>query len=482
MRFSDLNKKKTTFVPESSPKADVLHKEAPKHKAPAKAEPPQPVAEEKTAPFAPEKTSPSQESVPHREAPVRKAPEPSAQAASEEKFQEFMAETPAGESGEAAREPQAEADKPRSGHKNSAPHCLKPDLPEPKKTRGNSLWSKIPGLGGAPAPQAQPTFEMPKIVVPDSIPPLEDGAAYAEYLQQQEEQSYNLYEYSVLSVRYALLSLICEDRTAYAPVAAAAENITAMLDSGNQSLVALAGRRYMPDNTSRHSVNVAIYSVFLCEQLNMKKDERIFVACAALLHDLGTQKYERIINKPDKFTQAEREMIQRHPVDAKNIIENLEGLSKNTAAALAKVVMEVYEKYDGSGYPFKKQGESIGQHAQIISIANVYEALTHARSWRKELNQHDALKMMLDYAGTSFSRKIVRLLIDSLSMYPPGSLVRLSTGDLARVIEVNPKLISQPKVELLKNSRISAHRFLNLATEKGILITSVAPDNDKAGL
>jgi len=377
------------------------------------------------------------------------------------------------------RESKPPEEKPRV---TEGPTCVKPCLPIPKEKPSDSLWSKISGIGEAfKQPEVQ-GFEMPKMVSPDDVPAMNDTSAYAQYIKEQEEQAYNLYEYCVLSVRYALLSLICEDRTAYGPIASAADNITTMLDSGNQSLVALAGRRYMPDNNSRHSVNVAIYSVFLCELLNMKKEERIFVACAALLHDLGMQKYERILNKPDKFTQAEREMIQRHPMDAKGIIENLEGLNKNTAQALAKVVMEVYEKYDGSGYPFKKQGESISQQAQVISIANVYEALTHARSWRKELHQHDALKMMLDNAGSAFSKKTVRLLIDGLSMYPPGSLVQLSTGDTARVIEVNPKLISQPKVELLKNSRTSANRFLNLATEKGILITNVAKNSDKSDL
>ncbi|HOX23759.1 MAG TPA: HD domain-containing phosphohydrolase, partial [Elusimicrobiales bacterium] len=276
-------------------------------------------------------------------------------------------------------------------------------------------------------------------------------------------------------VRYALLSLLCDDKAAFRPVQQAAESLTTMLDSGNQSIVAMASKHYMPSNTSRHSVNVAIYSVFLCELLNIKKEDRVFVACAALLHDLGMQKYERIINKPDKFTPAERNMIQRHPLDASKIIESLEGMDKETARSLASVVSEVYEKYDGSGYPFRKQGEAISQYAQIISIANVYEALTHSRSWRKEMNQHDALKIMLDHAGNAFSKKIVRLLIDGLSMYPPGTLVKLSTGDTARVIAVNPTLISQPKLEIV--SQRGGNRFLNLATEKGILITNVVSRN-----
>ena len=279
MKFSDLNKKKSPFTtpPAQEPQQALAPQEVPRKYAPAP----------KEAPLKEDN---------RRAEPVENVQTPHEK--TEAKFQAFMAE----EQPLSVDAPPAEEEQPEPGQQNSAPHCLKPDLGlQPKKT----LWSRIPGLRGPDKSAERQAFELPKIVLPESVPAMEDAPAYAAYVRQLQEQACSLYEYSVLSVRYALLSLICEDRTAYGPVAAAAENITTMLDSGDQSLVALAGKHYMPDNTSRHSVNVAIYSVFLCELLNMKKEERMFVASAALLHDLGTQKYERIINKPDKFTSAE---------------------------------------------------------------------------------------------------------------------------------------------------------------------------------
>ena len=132
------------------------------------------------------------------------------------------------------------------------------------------------------------------------------------------------------------------------------------------------------------------------------------------------------------------------------------------------------ERFDGSGYPHGYKGDSINFYSQLLGIVDVYEALTHNRPWRKAVHQHDGLKIMLDMANESFSRQMVKILIDGLSLFPSGALVKLSTGEVARVVDTNPGMITRPKVEIVEYSgKIEAgKKFIDLSRNTSVLIVS----------
>ena len=117
---------------------------------------------------------------------------------------------------------------------------------------------------------------------------------------------------------------------------------------------------------------------------------------------------------------------------------------------IKKIVCQVHERVDAKGYPFRLSGKDIDLLAQIIGTADVYEAMTHPRTWREALNPPEVIKLFLEQkSGPVFNLKILKALIHTLSIYPPASLVALSGGEIARVLKPRKGSLTRPLVEIL---------------------------------
>jgi HD-GYP domain-containing protein (c-di-GMP phosphodiesterase class II) len=141
------------------------------------------------------------------------------------------------------------------------------------------------------------------------------------------------------------------------------------------------------------------------------------IAQAALLHDLGKIGVpETILRKPGALTAAEWEVMRRHPVTGARIVSPLEFFDEG-----ALILRHHHERLDGSGYPDRLTGEAIPLGARIVAVADVYDALTSERPYRRGLAHADAIRVLHGEAGRTLDRRLVAVAVDLLSArLPPG--------------------------------------------------------------
>lgn len=155
--------------------------------------------------------------------------------------------------------------------------------------------------------------------------------------------------------------------------------------------------------THKHSQNVARYAVAIGSEIGLFLTEIEVIREACLLHDLGKIGIEdNILGKPDKLTVQEWKKVRRHPITAAHILEPLDFLNE-----VIELVKQHHEHYDGSGYTEGRSGESIHLGARIIHLADAYDAMRSARSYRRmPFSQDDAVAEIKRNSGTQFDPKV----------------------------------------------------------------------------
>jgi len=201
-----------------------------------------------------------------------------------------------------------------------------------------------------------------------------------------------------------------------------------------------------------HCVNVAMLAMLFAMNKGLARKDAEFVGVAAFLHDIGTVSFPELMAST-VLTESQRHKIHEQAVEGAKLVARFTDVPEPAKTRLAETLSQIYEKFNGSGYPMKLSGSKIGLEAQLVAIADVYDAMTHDRPWRKAMNPHTALKQMIALADKEFSHDMVRLLISSLTIYPLGSVVALSTGEKGRVIAVNTSQITRPAVEILQDAK-----------------------------
>lgn len=163
--------------------------------------------------------------------------------------------------------------------------------------------------------------------------------------------------------------------------------------------------------TEGHAKRVRQYSLAIANKLNLSKDRVNNIGTAALLHDIGKIGIPAtILNKPGKLTEDEYNEIKLHPEYTKKILEKVSGFS-----SIADIAYCHHENYDGSGYPRGLKGDEIPIEAQIIQVADSYDAMTSDRAYRKALSAQKALEIIKNESGKQFNPKIAEVAISLFS-------------------------------------------------------------------
>lgn len=219
------------------------------------------------------------------------------------------------------------------------------------------------------------------------------------------------------------------------------------------------------DYTYKHCLRVAMLAAGVCGEIGLSADETKEVVVSGLLHDIGKSNIDHdIIIKPGKLTDEEYEEIKRHPLIGYNILKNGDHYSSNILAG----VLFHQEKYDGSGYPTGIAGKKIPLIARIMSICDVFDALTSNRPYRKPWSVAETEEYILGGSGTHFDLEVTKAFLRAFNPYPVGTIVTLSDGRRATVIENNDNVL-RPTVRILGGTGgeeinlTSDFRFLTLS-------------------
>jgi putative nucleotidyltransferase with HDIG domain len=230
--------------------------------------------------------------------------------------------------------------------------------------------------------------------------------------------------------------------------------------------------------TFNHSVNVGVLSMAMAASLSMERKEIEEIGAAGLLHDVGkTGIDKKILNKPGRFTSSEFEVMKKHPEIGAMIIRKMEGFSE----AIAHGVLGHHIMHNRKGYPEWAQGESFGIVADIISIADCYDACTTLRCYQRPMSPKSAISQLQSMAGTHLNPELLLRFIDMMGRFPVGTLVRLDNNEVAVVFRPNPVDSERPVVKIVfdaAGSQLPLGRTENLASGTGRPYASIVAEVD----
>jgi putative nucleotidyltransferase with HDIG domain len=195
-----------------------------------------------------------------------------------------------------------------------------------------------------------------------------------------------------------------------------------------------------------HSVNVTVLCIALGQALGLDSETIKELGLGALLHDIGKVHWpETLYQKPRGLSDEEWALVQRHPLDGAGIVEKMGAVSSTTN----EVILEHHLRYDRKGYPIVDAEKEPGFFGMIAQLADAYDAITTSRVYQNAFEPSRAVARLHSLAGTIFDPKLLEVFVRMVGIYPVGSLVRLSTGEMALVVKANPADSSRPFVRLL---------------------------------
>lgn len=280
----------------------------------------------------------------------------------------------------------------------------------------------------------------------------EKSPAEKSRLANQSNEAGVVYGKAVHAAREMLTTINQPYMEAYGRILEISGDIQNLFKSDNEQPLVYTSHATAGNYLYAHTANVAVLSMYLARRLNLSDEDQVRLGCCAFFHDIGMVGLMHIANRESGLSRPERAEIQTHPEAGLKLADHIQDISDEDRAQLKLVIAQEHERFDGRGYPRGITHEDMDLFAQIIGMADVYEALSHPRSWRRQLHQHDAIKHIMNLKGQEFPPQLVKVMVENLSMYPPGSLVRLSTGEVARVIGVNRGLMMRPIVEIILDS------------------------------
>jgi hypothetical protein len=219
----------------------------------------------------------------------------------------------------------------------------------------------------------------------------------------------------------------------------------------------------------QRAANTSVLAMRLGLELEYDQRRCLAIGLCALMHDLGMLKVPQEVLESPSLTGQQRELLRQHPLESQRLVQGF----GQAFAWIGKTVAQAHERQDGSGYPRGLKGDQIHPIARIIGLADAYEAMAHPRADRKARATYDALKELIDLRNSLFDRRLLKSLINIVSIFPLGSLVKLNNGEIGRVIGISRSHPTRPRLEILVDSRgrrLPAPRVLVLEEEPMVYI------------
>jgi HD-GYP domain-containing protein (c-di-GMP phosphodiesterase class II) len=207
-----------------------------------------------------------------------------------------------------------------------------------------------------------------------------------------------------------------------------------------------------------HSVSVGILSTFLAKKLNYSSGDCIQIGLAGVLSDCGMAKVQpNLLKKSGALTTQEYEEIKKHTIHGYNLLKKIPSIKEGVLLG----VLQHHEREDGSGYPLKVKGNKLHPFSKILSVADVYLAMTSLRPYRNKQSPFKVLEMMMKDQFGQFDHQVIRALLSGLSTFSVGSRVKLTNHEVGEIIFIEENHPTRPMIKLESNNEIIALKARN---------------------
>jgi len=292
------------------------------------------------------------------------------------------------------------------------------------------------------ATAAEPTWNFPHIRIGriTSEEPGRDGIASDMAAIRQ------LYSTAVSAAEAAWESAALEGKPDVPAALHAVEGLADAVTQNRTALVALTAMRNYDNYTFTHMVNVSILTMGQARALGIEGRLLREFGLSALMHDIGKVRTPKeILQKPERLTEQEFVIMRRHPVEGAEILRRTPEMP-----ILAPVVaFEHHLRLDGTGYPEGAKRSALNLGTMICSIADVYDAMRSQRAYQQAFPTDRVLAVLKKDDGAQFEAQLVRRFVQLLGIYPPGTLVKLTSESVAVVTRIHAPDPYRPRVKVL---------------------------------
>lgn len=258
--------------------------------------------------------------------------------------------------------------------------------------------------------------------------------------------------------------------------------IQAVRDQRDSIIGFILGGEVAGHEMAKSSVNAAILSALIAQEMKIPNHKVMLIITGALLHDVGMFRLPKeILDKKGGLSEVEFQRMQAHPLYTHKIVSK-ELLYPEDVGL---IVLQHHERWDGEGYPRRLSGTAIDIGARIVSVADAFEAMVSQKPYRNSMMGYQAMKNLLSDNSRRFDPDVLKAFIQTMGIYPIGSIIFLNNGALGRVIEVHGDAPLRPKIRILvdefgKVFRQDEGDIIDLLTEKSLFIAKAVDPKELA--
>lgn len=228
------------------------------------------------------------------------------------------------------------------------------------------------------------------------------------------------------------------------------DNMVSLAVKDHTTLLGLAMIKDYDNYTFNHSVNVGILAVSLAVYLGMDQETLRDTNTAGLLHDIGKIRIEKsILNKPGKLSGEEYEEMKKHAEKGAEIVQKMDNIDSRVVDA----VLGHHIRHNRTGYPEWARARDFDVMAEILAVADCYDAITTLRTYNSPVLPKAALDVMRRISGTSLSGELVEKFEEMMGEYPVGTLVRLDSNEIALVVRPHPQESKEAAVKIIVDAQ-----------------------------
>ena len=271
-------------------------------------------------------------------------------------------------------------------------------------------------------------------------------------LDQEMKKANKLYD-DAKSLQHKILNSLGEQKTIdISEAKASTDAIVESIFRNQDALSCMTRLRIKDEYLVEHSLNVSILMTIFAKHLGFERNLIEDLALGAFLHDIGKVLIPpEVLHKPGKLTEKEYQVIKTHVNLGMQVLKE----SPELPEVALEIVRQHHERLDGKGYPKQIAADDISQYGRMIAIVDSYDAMTAERVYKAGMHPIKAFKILMKESPNSYDNNLVEQFVNCLGIYPIGTLVKLTSGKLGLISQLNKSKPLQPFVRVFYNTRLN---------------------------